>query len=55
MSATSLLSQSRDPNEEQIVTAMNGNICRCGTYPRIVRAVRLASRLASQEARNERR
>jgi aerobic-type carbon monoxide dehydrogenase small subunit (CoxS/CutS family) len=55
MSATSLLSQSRDPNEEQIITAMNGNICRCGTYPRIVRAVRLASRLASQEARDEHR
>jgi aerobic-type carbon monoxide dehydrogenase small subunit (CoxS/CutS family) len=27
---------------------MNGNICRCGTYPRIVAAVRMASRLAAQ-------
>jgi aerobic-type carbon monoxide dehydrogenase small subunit (CoxS/CutS family) len=55
MSATSLLRQTHNPAEEQIVTAMNGNVCRCGTYPRIVQAVRLASRLAAQEARNERR
>jgi aerobic-type carbon monoxide dehydrogenase small subunit (CoxS/CutS family) len=55
MSATSLLSETRDPTEEQIVTGMDGNVCRCGTYPRIVQAVRLASRLATQEAKNERR
>ena len=55
MSATSLLSEVREPTEEQIVSGMNGNICRCGTYPRIVAAVRLASRYAAQEASNERR
>lgn len=48
MSATSLLSHAHDPSEQQIVEAMNGNVCRCGTYPRIVAAVRLASRLAAQ-------
>ena len=46
MSATSLLNETHDPSEEQIVAGMDGNVCRCGTYPRIVQAVRLASRLA---------
>jgi aerobic-type carbon monoxide dehydrogenase small subunit (CoxS/CutS family) len=55
LSATSLLHETHEPTDEQIVTGMNGNICRCGTYPRIVQAVRLAARLAAQEARNERR
>ncbi len=45
MSATSLLNETHDPSEEQIVAGMDGNVCRCGTYPRIVQAVRLASRL----------
>jgi aerobic-type carbon monoxide dehydrogenase small subunit (CoxS/CutS family) len=55
MSATSLLNETHEPTEQQIVTGMNGNVCRCGTYPRIVQAVKLASRLAAQEARNDRR
>jgi len=44
MSAVSLLSKHPKPSEAEIKRAMNGNICRCGTYPRIVQAVRLASR-----------
>lgn len=48
MSATSLLSQKPSPTDEQIVTAMNGNVCRCGTYPRIVQAVRHAARMGAQ-------
>jgi len=44
MAATSLLAERANPSDEQIVTAMNGNICRCGTYPRIVEAVRHAAR-----------
>lgn len=48
MAATSLLNEEKTPSEERIVAAMNGNVCRCGTYPRIVAAVRLASRLAAQ-------
>jgi aerobic-type carbon monoxide dehydrogenase small subunit (CoxS/CutS family) len=55
MSATSLLSETHDLTEEQIVSGMDGNICRCGTYPRIVQAVRLASQLSVREARNEHR
>jgi len=48
MAATSLLNETHNPTDEQIVSEMNGNVCRCGTYPRIVEAVRLASRLSSQ-------
>lgn len=40
MSATSLLSKTPAPSDEQITMAMNGNICRCGTYPRIVAAIK---------------
>ena len=49
MSATSLLSKTPNPTDEQIVGAMNGNICRCGTYPRIVQAVRRAAHPAAQK------
>jgi aerobic-type carbon monoxide dehydrogenase small subunit (CoxS/CutS family) len=48
LSATSLLHQTPHPSEEQIVAAMNGNVCRCGTYPRIIEAVRRAARTAVQ-------
>lgn len=51
MSATSLLAEHHEPTEEQIVTGMNSNVCRCGTYPRIVQAVKLASRLVVQGAK----
>jgi aerobic-type carbon monoxide dehydrogenase small subunit (CoxS/CutS family) len=42
MRATALLNATPKPDENEIVSRMNGNICRCGTYPRIVEAVRLA-------------
>ncbi|HWZ45763.1 MAG TPA: molybdopterin cofactor-binding domain-containing protein [Candidatus Saccharimonadales bacterium] len=42
MSACSLLSAKPKPTEQEIVDSMNGNICRCGTYPRIVAAIRRA-------------
>lgn len=41
--ATALLSETSHPTENQIVTYMNGNVCRCGVYPRIVAAVKRAS------------
>jgi len=47
MAATSLLSEQANPTDDQIVSAMNGNICRCGTYPRIVEAVRHAARMSA--------
>jgi isoquinoline 1-oxidoreductase alpha subunit len=37
-----LLTERPKATEAEIKKAMNGNICRCGTYPRIVQAVRLA-------------
>lgn len=43
LSATSLLSEKHNPTQEQIVKAMNGNVCRCGTYPRILEAVKRAA------------
>jgi len=43
MNATALLRRTPHPTDEQILTAMNGNICRCGTYPRIVAAIRRAA------------
>jgi aerobic-type carbon monoxide dehydrogenase small subunit (CoxS/CutS family) len=50
MSATSLLSKTPNPTDEQIVSGMNGNVCRCGTYPRIVQAVRRAAHAAEKGA-----
>lgn len=49
MRATALLHDVPSPTEAQIVKGMNGNVCRCGTYPRIVAAVQRASR-AMQKA-----
>jgi aerobic-type carbon monoxide dehydrogenase small subunit (CoxS/CutS family) len=43
MSATALLRDNHKPNDEQILAAMNGNVCRCGTYPRILQAIKRAS------------
>jgi aerobic-type carbon monoxide dehydrogenase small subunit (CoxS/CutS family) len=45
MAATALLADNRNPSEERIVAGMNGNLCRCGTYPRILQAVKRASQL----------
>ena len=43
MSATALLHDTPAPNHEQILGAMNGNVCRCGTYPRILQAINRAA------------
>ena len=43
MQAAELLTKTKKPTREQIVTHMDGNICRCGTYPRIVRAIERAA------------
>ena len=44
MSAAALLKNNPSPSEDAIVKAMNGNICRCGTYPYIIKAIKLASK-----------
>jgi aerobic-type carbon monoxide dehydrogenase small subunit (CoxS/CutS family) len=43
MSAAALLAKTPKPTDDQINTAMNGNICRCGTYQRIHRAIKRAA------------
>jgi aerobic-type carbon monoxide dehydrogenase small subunit (CoxS/CutS family) len=49
MSAVSLLNNRENPSDAEILQFMQGNICRCGTYPRIVAAIRKA-RAAGKEA-----
>jgi len=43
MSSVSLLQANPQPRPEQIVQSLQGNICRCGTYPRIIKAVQRAA------------
>lgn len=47
MTASALLEKNPNPTDEEIEMAMNGNICRCGTYLRIRKAVKLAASKAS--------
>ena len=44
MSSVALLTRNPAPSEQDIVRAMEGNVCRCGTYPRIMTAIRKAAR-----------
>ena len=43
LSAVALLNKNAHPTDQQILAALEGNICRCGTYPRILDAVRAAA------------
>jgi xanthine dehydrogenase YagT iron-sulfur-binding subunit len=43
LAAIALLSRDADPSDEAIARAMSGNLCRCGTYPKIARAIRAAA------------
>ena len=49
MAATALLTSNPTPSDAEIDAAMAGNICRCGTYPRIRKAVHLAAALMAEE------
>jgi nicotinate dehydrogenase subunit A len=49
VAGAALLATKHDYSEDEIIRAMQGNICRCGTYPRIVAAIRQAA-LAMKEA-----
>lgn len=44
LAGAALLEKNPHPSREQIVQAMNGNMCRCGTYPRVVAAVEKAAK-----------
>ncbi len=43
LAATALLAEHPHPSPEQTIEAMNGNVCRCGTYPRILAAIQRAA------------
>jgi aerobic-type carbon monoxide dehydrogenase small subunit (CoxS/CutS family) len=49
--ASELLAQTPRPSESEIRQHMNGHLCRCGTYPRIMNAIRLASRTIAGDVR----
>src|SRR5512135_952509 len=48
ISAVGLLRSNPSPSDAEIVRYMNGNICRCGTYPRIVAAIKTAAKGVSR-------
>lgn len=50
MSAVALLSKKSNPNDAEIDDAMNGNICRCGTYQRIRQAIHRAAELQNSKS-----
>ena len=50
MSAVALLRKNSDPTRDDIVNFMDGNVCRCGTYPRIVSAIQKAAKVVATSA-----
>jgi len=52
MQASALLARNPDPTKEEIVDAMDGNLCRCATYFKIVDAVQKAAKIAKKEREN---
>jgi isoquinoline 1-oxidoreductase alpha subunit len=44
MQAATLLARNKSPSRDEIIEHMDGNLCRCGTYLRIVRAIERAAR-----------
>ena len=55
MSAVALLQRNPEPTESEIVDFMDGNVCRCGTYPRIIGAIQKAARVTASAAKGARR
>jgi nicotinate dehydrogenase subunit A len=55
MSAVALLNKSAHPSRTEIVDFMDGNVCRCGTHPRIVAAIERASRSMAGATKESRR
>jgi aerobic-type carbon monoxide dehydrogenase small subunit (CoxS/CutS family) len=51
MSAVALLASNSDPGDSDIIRGMQGNICRCCTYPRIIAAVRSAAKMMKAPTR----
>jgi aerobic-type carbon monoxide dehydrogenase small subunit (CoxS/CutS family) len=46
-----LLARTAQPSDDEIRQHMNGHLCRCGSYPRVMAAIKLASRLMTEERR----
>ena len=53
MSAVALLSENSTPSDEDIDRAMSGNVCRCGTYPRIRKGIKRAAAMIAETAVSE--
>jgi aerobic-type carbon monoxide dehydrogenase small subunit (CoxS/CutS family) len=51
VTGAALLQQNPDPSRQEIVEYMDGNICRCGTYTRIIAAIRSAARAVKEASR----
>jgi aerobic-type carbon monoxide dehydrogenase small subunit (CoxS/CutS family) len=51
MSGVALLARHQTPTDQEIIHGMEGNICRCGAYPRIVQAIKAASRRTGGEGK----
>jgi aerobic-type carbon monoxide dehydrogenase small subunit (CoxS/CutS family) len=49
--ASELLSKNPKPSEAEIRSAMNGHLCRCGTYPRVIKAIQRAANAMAEVAR----
>ncbi len=52
MSAVALLSENPAPSDDDIDRAMSGNVCRCGTYPRIRKGIKRAAAMLTEERSN---
>jgi len=53
MSAACLLAQNPKPTDTDIAEAMSGNLCRCGTYQRVRKAIHVAASLTAEKGRAE--
>lgn len=51
LTAVALLKRNPNPTDQDIDAAMQGNICRCGTYPRIRKAIKTAAQLAKSSSK----
>jgi aerobic-type carbon monoxide dehydrogenase small subunit (CoxS/CutS family) len=51
MSSVALLQANPNPSQAEIVQSLQGNVCRCGTHPRIVEAVRQAAKMMQEHGR----
>ena len=51
VTGAALLRQNPNPSRQEIVEYMDGNICRCGTYPRIIAALRMAAQAVKEASR----